>query len=107
MNPARLRLTFLLTIVFAFSVNVFPMDRVVLKGNDNSGVNAILTQDMLYKLENGIKVPSTNTIFVIQDDFVLAEDITIPNDCFLEFEGGSLRNGRINTNGCYIDAPLW
>lgn len=107
MNPARLRLTFLLTIVFAFSVNVFPMDRVVLKGNDSSGVNAILTQDMLYKLENGIKVPSTNTIFVIQDDFVLAEDITIPNDCILEFEGGSLRNGRINTNGCYIDAPLY
>lgn len=107
MNPARLRLTFLLTIVFTFSVNVFPMDRVVLKGNDNSGVNAILTQDMLYKLENGIKVPSTNTIFVIQDDFVLAEDITIPNDCILEFEGGSLRNGRINTNGCYIDAPLY
>lgn len=107
MNPARLRLTFLLTIVFAFSLNVFPMERVVLKGNDSSGVNAILTQDMLYKLENGIKVPSTNTIFVIQDDFVLAEDITIPNDCILEFEGGSLRNGRINTNGCYIDAPLY
>lgn len=107
MNPARLRLTFLLTIVFAFSVNVFPMERVVLKGNDSSGVNVILTQDMLYKSENGIKVPSTNTIFVIQDDFVLAEDITIPNDCILEFEGGSLRNGRINTNGCYIDAPLY
>ena len=64
MNPARLRLTFLLTIVFAFSLNVFPMERVVLKGNDSSGVNAILTQDMLYKLENGIKLLGTLLILL-------------------------------------------
>ena len=84
------------------------MDRIVLRNsNKNEGTTSKMTQEMFYKSENGRMVPRTNAIFVIQSDFELAGDITIPEGCILEFEGGSLRNGRINTNGCYIDAPLY
>ncbi len=92
--------------IIAFVTNAAAMDRVVLKGSNN-GAKSKLTQEMFYKTENGKKTPRTNTIFVIQSDFELAEDITIPDGCILEFEGGSLRNGRLNTNGCYVDAPQY
>jgi hypothetical protein len=49
-----------------------------------------LTQDMFYKGAAGSRVPNTNTIFVIRYDYVLAENITIPDNCVLEFEGGSI-----------------
>ena len=49
-----------------------------------------LTQDMFYKGAVGSRVPNTNTIFVIRYDYVLAENITIPDNCVLEFEGGSI-----------------
>ena len=65
------------------------MGRVVLHKNMVNGVNT-LTQDMLYKGDPGSRVPNTNTIFVIQYDFVLGEDITVPADCVLEFDGGSI-----------------
>lgn len=65
------------------------MGRVVLPKNMVNGVNT-LTQDMLYKGDPGSRVPNTNTIFVIQYDFVLGEDITIPANCILGFDGGSI-----------------
>lgn len=84
------------------------MGRVVLNGNDiTKDGKRLLKQVAFYKEENGCKIPRTNTIYVIQDAFELAEDITIPANCILEFNGGSLRNGKINTNGCYIDAALY
>ena len=47
-----------------------------------------------------------NTIYVIRYDFELTEDVTIPANCVLEFEGGSLSGGsnyfEINLN----NAPL-
>ena len=65
------------------------MGRVVLKKNMVNGVNT-LTQDMFYKGEAGIRVPNTNTTYVIQYDFTLASDVTIPANCVLEFDGGSI-----------------
>lgn len=55
----------------------------------------ILTQDMINK---------SNTIYVIQYDFTLGEDITIPENCILKFDGGKLISGTINCNNCSIDA---
>ena len=63
------------------------MGRVVLRKNIVSGVNT-LTQSMINK---------NNTIYVIQYDFTLGENITIPENCVLEFNGGS-----ITTNGSAI-----
>lgn len=74
--------------------NFSGMGRVVLKKNILNGVNT-LTQDMFYKGEVGSREPNTNTIFVIQYDFTLGEDITIPEGCVLEFDGGSLNNGTV------------
>lgn len=65
------------------------MGRIVLEKNMVNNVNT-LTQDMFYKGDPGSRVPNTNTIFVIQNDFVLAEDITIPDGCVLKFDGGSI-----------------
>ena len=100
----KLTLITLFLFVFAFLTHATGMNRVVLKQNNGK---AKFSQEMFYHLEKGTKVPYINTIFVIQSDFELADDITIPPDCILEFEGGSLRNGKIDTNGCYIDAPLY
>ena len=56
------------------------MGRVVLRKNLVNGVNT-LVQTMINK---------SNTIYVIQYDFTLGEDITIPANCVLEFDGGSI-----------------
>ena len=56
------------------------MGRVVLRKNLVNEVNT-LTQSMINK---------SNTIYVIQYDFTLGEDITIPANCVLEFDGGSI-----------------
>lgn len=77
------------------------MGRVVLKKNIVNGVNT-LTQDMFYKGESGSRVPNTNTVFVIQYDFTLGDDITIPANCVLEFDGGSLSSGNIDLNNSLI-----
>lgn len=83
------------------------MERVILGQSKSFGNKNTLKQDMFNVLVNGISTQRTNTIFVIQNDFILGEDIIIPSGCGLEFDGGSLRDGRINTNGCFINAGLY
>lgn len=57
--------------------------------NKTSRINC-LTQDMLRK---------SNTIYIIQYDYDLrGEEITIPEKCILQFEGGSLKNGKCISN---------
>ena len=46
--------------------------------------------------------PLTNTVFVIQYDYELGEDITIPANCVLKFEGGSIKNGTLIGTNTYI-----
>lgn len=53
---------------------------IILKKNLVNGVN-ILTQEMM---------SATNTKYVIKYDYTLAENITIPANCILEFDGGSI-----------------
>lgn len=85
------------------------LGRVILRKNMVSGVNT-LTQDMFYKGEVGSRVPNTNTVFVVKYDFVLGEDITIPANCVLEFDGGSISGNGTNKdtitgNNTQIIAP--
>lgn len=56
------------------------LGRVYLRKNIVGGVNT-LTQAM---------ISDANTIYHIQYDYVLGEDITVPENCVLEFEGGSI-----------------
>lgn len=82
------------------------LGRKILRKNMVNGVN-VLTQDMFYKGEIGSMAPNTNNIFVIQYDYDLNNStIEIPENCVLQFDGGSLRNGTINLNDCYINAGL-
>ena len=45
---------------------------------------------------------SENTIYIIKYDFTLNEDITIPKNCILDFDGGSIKDGTINLNNVTI-----
>lgn len=58
----------------------------------------LLYQDDFYKGEVGSRVPNINTVFVIQYDFTLGEDITVPENCVLEFDGGSISGGTLTGN---------
>lgn len=65
------------------------MGRVYLRKNMVDGKN-ILTQAML---------SSANTIYIIQYDYDLnGATITIPENCTLDFQGGSLGNGTVALN---------
>lgn len=67
---------------------------VLLRRNMIEG-KSILTQDM-------INLP--NTVYEVRYDFNLnGNTITIPDNCVLKFEGGSINNGTINLNYCNID----
>lgn len=65
---------------------------IILKKNLVNGVN-ILTQEMM---------SATNTKYVIKYDYTLAENITIPANCILEFDGGSITGGAIFSNNTKI-----
>ena len=74
------------------------MGRVILRKNMVNGVN-VLTQEMINQ---------ANTIYVIRYDFTLTSDVTIPENCILEFNGGSVSgNGTdkstITLNNTFID----
>ena len=67
------------------------MGRKVLPKNMVNGVNT-LTQAMMPVATGG------NTVYVIQYDYVLGEDITVPANCVLEFDGGSISTHVITVN---------
>lgn len=66
--------------------NYSGMGRVYLRKHIVNGTN-VLAQHMINK---------PNTIYIIQYDYCLADQtIEIPDNCVLQFEGGSFRNGNI------------
>lgn len=70
------------------------LGRVYLRKNKVQGVNTLVQQ----------MVDKPNTIYIVQYDYTLGEQtITIPDNCVLQFEGGSINNGTINFNNCNID----
>jgi len=73
------------------------MGKVVLKKHMVNGVN-VLTEDAFYTDGSISGQPLENTIFVIKYDFVLGEDITIPANCVLDFDGGSISGDGTNKN---------
>lgn len=69
------------------------MGRVYLRKHYVNGVNT-LTQHMMRK---------PNTIYIIQYDYCLAgQMIEVPENCVLDFQGGSLRNGTFKINDSSI-----
>ena len=60
---------------------------IILKKNLVNGVNT-LTQEMM---------STTNIKYVIKYNYILSENITIPENCILEFDGGSIANSTENT----------
>lgn len=63
------------------------LGKKILRKNIVNGINT-LTQSMINQ---------PNTIYVIKYDFTLVEDITIPTNCVLEFDGGSISGANTLT----------
>ena len=55
------------------------------------------TYSTAYVISVTTRVPRTDTIYVIEYDYELAEDITIPANCVLEFDGGSISGAHTIT----------
>lgn len=73
--------------------NFSGLGRIYLRKNMQLNKN-VLTQEM---------INTANTRYIIQYDYDLNEaEITIPEGCVLDFQGGSLRNGNVNLNYCNI-----
>lgn len=69
------------------------LGRIYLRKNLVGGQN-LLTQAMVSK---------ANTIYIIQYDYDLnGAEITIPENCVLQFEGGSLNDGKLTYNGTIV-----
>ena len=49
-------------------------------------------------------ISDTNTVYIIKYDFTLGENITIPANCVLKFDGGSIDGGTLIGNNTLIDA---
>lgn len=74
------------------------LGRVYLRKNIVNGKN-VLTQGMINK---------PNTIYIIQYDYDLDnEEINVPENCTLDFQGGSFTNGIITCNNTYINSSLY
>lgn len=70
----------------------------ILRKNIVDGKN-VLTQDMINE---------ANTVYEIRYDYDLnGEEITIPEECILKFEGGSLMNGILRGNQTVISADKY
>lgn len=86
--------------VFKIEDSYNGMDRVVLEKNMVNGIN-LLTQGMLGQ---------ENTIYVIQYDFDLNQNLTgevkVPANCCLLFEGGYISNGTIIGQDTEIQAGM-
>ena len=73
--------------------NFSGLGRIILRKNMSAGKN-ILTQEM---------ISQANTVYEIRYDFDLSgATINIPENCTLDFQGGSLKNGTLNCNNTYI-----
>lgn len=52
------------------------------------------------------QVTEPDTKYIIKYDFDLDDDFTMPDNCILEFEGGSLKGGTINLNNAYLSGGV-
>lgn len=77
--------------------NFSGLGRVYLRKNIMEGKNTLL-QEMTFK---------PNTVYYIQYDYDLNnQEINIPENCVLKFEGGSISNGTIIGDNTSIESPI-
>lgn len=80
------------------------------KPNVNINVGGAANGTQTYKivvLKSNIpfvqQISSEDTIYVIKWDYDLGgEEVSVPTNCVLKFEGGSVNNGIMYLNGCDI-----
>lgn len=67
--------------------------KVRLRKNKVNGVNT-LTQEM---------IKQANRIYIIKHNYVIGDDIIMPDNCVLKFNGGSLTDGKVKGNRTIIE----
>lgn len=85
------------------------------KPEDFSGLGRVILRKNIVEVENPIygkvkknylyqdMINKSNTIYEIRYDFDLnGKEITIPEGCVLDFQGGSFNNGTIKGNNCKV-----
>ena len=86
------------TVGYSSIPDYYGLNKVVLGKNIIGGVNC-LSQAML---------SDANTIYVIQYDYLLSEDVIVPENCVLQFDGGSIRGAHsIQGKDTRIEAGLF
>lgn len=69
-------------------------------------ISATLQVSIVSQTDNTITniFPTPNTIYIINHDIHLSGDVTIPNGCILDFQGGAIYGGNIIGNSTEIRA---
>lgn len=97
----RKLIIYILTILFYLS------NTSIVMAKNNGMVKIVLNNDIPFSKQ----LTNKNTIYLIQSDFDLNDSqcqhpITIPPNCVLEFDGGSIRNGLIIGNGTTLSGYI-
>lgn len=73
----------------------------------NTGMGYKILRRRIYNNTNllaQVDFDSENTIYELRYDFDLAGlNITLPNNCILKFDGGTISNGVLDLNGAMVD----
>ena len=52
------------------------------------------------------QINDENTIYVIQNDFVLDNDFVMPDNCILQFEGGSINGAKLTLTNTWLEGKI-
>lgn len=86
-----------LTILLLFFSSLFCLGNTIADANKD---NVVLNRDKTFRDQ----LIRSNTIYEIRFNFDLkGGTVEIPSGCTLNFQGGSITNGRVVLNDCYID----
>ena len=114
MNKAIIRGLFLLTLFVSGIIQAANLDNSVIPipslTNTSIGLSKVVLIPNMEKGVNTLRqemIKAPNTIYCLEDAFVLGEDITIPSNCVLEFDGGSIiGKGYVKGNETTIKADI-
>lgn len=85
------------------SEDYIPVNADKIYVNDNipytwNGEDLIVDDNLIERYGNTLTqemMSEANTIYVIQYDYTLGENITVPDNCILKFDGGSISGGTV------------
>lgn len=97
------KLTYLASKVIAADEEDLTSENGLLKLKDRNNLNGmgyiILRKDKTFAEQ----MTQTNTIYEIRYDLPAGDNVVVPSNCVLKFNGGSINGGSMNFNNTYIE----